>query len=423
MATQKLPEIYFDTRAGAYWLRIAPARFLLLEKRDITDHFAFAGMDVDGACGPLTNIKKALLVARLERWVDYAGPLAGHPCGLLVTSDGGRALVTSEARVIAPGAGPFPFIERFLEELFGDYDHQVTAVCNWLKAARESLLAHDFRPGQMLVLAGPSNCGKSLFQAFLTEFLGGRMAKPYRYMTGESNFNSDLAAAEHWAIEDEHGSTDIRTRRKFGTSLKEATVNRDLSVHAKGRQAVTLPTFRRLSLSVNDEAENLMILPPMDPSIVDKVMLLRCSKANVGGDRLRTWARITKELPAFVRYLNRSRINPDLECSRFGVRAYHNPQLVEQLQEISPEERLLNLVDEVIFGSKGRKDDEWQGSADELEKRLRGSEFAFAVDKLLGFHNACGTYLRRLAGHYPDRITSTKLTGKHRGRVVWRITR
>ena len=105
--------------------------------------------------------------------------------------------------------------------------------------------------------------------------LGGRAAKPTEYMSGRTPFNADLFAAEHLMIEDEYGSTDLRTRREFGARIKDITVNDVQSCHAKNRwQAISLRPFWRLSISLNDEPENLMVLPPVDESLSDKLMLL-----------------------------------------------------------------------------------------------------------------------------------------------------
>ena len=81
--------------------------------------------------------------------------------------------------------------------------------------------------------------------------------------------------AEHLVVEDNAASTDIRTRRNFGAFLKTITVNDDQPCFGKGREAVNLTPFWRLSISVNDEPENLMVLPPIDESIEDKLILLK----------------------------------------------------------------------------------------------------------------------------------------------------
>jgi energy-coupling factor transporter ATP-binding protein EcfA2 len=417
----KSPEIYFDSRSGTYWMKLTNLpRFLNLDGRNVKLHLMRNEFRIDPEDDfGLKDGDRVLTTAQLERWVDYAGPLAGHGIGLVSLTNGGRVLVTSAPCPVAPGKTDHcPALERFLLELFGP--SQVELVLYWLKCSLDSLSKRDFRPGQLLVLAGPSGCGKSLFQALVTQLLGGRSAKPYRYMTGDTQFNSDLAGAEHLVIEDENASADIRSRRKFGASIKEFTVNTELSVHAKGRQAITLPTYKRLTLSVNDEPENLMILPPMDSSLLDKVTLLKCTAATLPDDRAETWNTLTGQLPALARHLANIRIPAKYRDNRFGVKAYHHPDILEVLCAISPEQRLLNLIDEVLFTGRD-KPDEWEGSAEQLERQLRSPEagFGFAVDKLLYFASACGTYLARLASQQPDRFHQSR----SRGKTKWTINR
>lgn len=410
-----LPKLYFDTGRNGYWLEIAGSRFLFHSTQQATEELRHAGLYSGKVDTGLNPCEQALRVARLERYVDFAGPLAGHRCGVFQTADGRRVLVTSEPAGVferSKAEPDCPKLERFLDDLFGPV--QLPYVLGWLKCARASLMAGDFTPGQMLALAGESNCGKSFFQALVTEFLGGRMAKPYRYMTGQTAFNSDLAGAEHLMIEDECASTNIVVRRAFGTAIKDYTVNATQSIHAKGRPAVTLTTFKRITLSVNCEAENLAILPPLDSSLADKIILLKCSPAKLSEDRKVNWERLAGELPHLAAFLQRWRIPKAIACPRFGVQAYQNPELLETLNELSPEFRLLALIDHCLSVFP------WTGSAEQLEHELRDYErgsFRFSIERLLPYPSACGTYLGRLAAKLPDRVSSTRSKGKTRWRI------
>ncbi len=51
--------------------------------------------------------------------------------------------------------------------------------------------------------------------------------------------------------------------------------------HAKHREPLTLTPFWRLSISVNDEPENLMVLPPIDESLGDKMILLKARRTEM----------------------------------------------------------------------------------------------------------------------------------------------
>src|SRR5947199_8807639 len=90
---------------------------------------------------------------------------------------------------------------------------------------------------------------------------------------------------------------------------KNITVNDWQRCHAKNRVAIGLAPFWRLSVTVNDEPENLMVLPPIDDSIEDKLIILRAWKFPMPmptatlQQRKAFWKRLEQELPAFLHYL------------------------------------------------------------------------------------------------------------------------
>lgn len=392
-------------------------RWISLAAENTRLHLRNAGLSDGRPDKGLSETERALFQAQTECAVDYAGPLAGWRTGLHNMTNGVRALVTSEpdAGTFDIGRGKFKEPSEtllFLDRLVGA--EQLTYLLGWLQAAMESLRSSDFRASQLLGLAGPSGCGKSLCQAWITALLGGRAARPYRYMVGETAFNSDLAGAEHLVIEDDSASTDIRSRRKFGAAIKTFCVNQEMSVHAKGRQAVTLKTFRRLSCSVNDEPENLVIFPPLDDSLEDKLILLRCRNAVGDGRELKP--KLDHEVPAMRRWLAEFALPKKLGSERYGVRAFQSPQLVEILASVSHEERLLALIDAVVFTGKNAPE-EWQGTAEELESELLNSPHRQSADKLFYYPAACGSFLGRLAARRPDRVEGYRTSKKR----MWMI--
>lgn len=289
----------------------------------------------------------------------------------------------------------------------------------------ESLRSSVPRHGQALTLAGPIKCGKSLLQGLLTEIFGGRAAKPYRYMTGKSDFNADLFGCEHLMIEDECASTDMPSRKKFAAQIKAFTVNTTQSCHAKGRQALSLKPFWRLSISLNDSAEDLMVLPPIDEVSSDKIIILKARQADMpmptetAAQQSAFWDTLVGELPAFLAFLESWNIPPDLRCERFGIKSFKHPELLEALGELASEARLLRLIDEVIFApgwpgswfldsKKAERISSWVGTADRLERVLLDSEFKQAATKLLYWANATGTLLGILARDQPTRVRSCR---------------
>jgi hypothetical protein len=306
-------------------------------------------------------------------------------------------------------------MQQFVTNLFGE--KQLPFVKGWIKVAFDCLRTGRRQPGQVLVMAGEHKCGKSLFQMVLTEILGGRAAKPHRYMSGETPFNRDLFGAEHLIIEDEEASTDIRARRNFGTSIKGFTVNKIQSCHGKNREALSLTPFWRLSVSVNNETENLMILPPFDESICDKIILLKANYhglpvSTLGQDGL--WNQLTAELPAFLwNICFEWEIPSELKCDRFGIVHHHDEALLEAIEATSPEVKLLALIDQA-FNWKDLGEGGFEGTAEELQTKLIISNPDGQAKALLYWTNACGSYLGRLAKKHPGRVIEKRTNSQRR---------
>lgn len=413
--------VFFDVRDSSYWYRIRK-RFIKLGARDIKLHLRRSGLSEVEWIDGLRELDWPLWDAQTNKQVDYAGPLAGHRVGSFKCESGRVLLVTEEAPGLWDPLPKKPKLPRwfigFIKELLPD--EQWLHFCHWLRFALVSLREGDFRPGQMVVLAGPSQCGKSLLQYIITHVLGGRAASPFRYLMGETQFNNDFTGAEHWAIEDPSSSTDVRTRRAFGARLKEATVNRDFPVHPKGKDAMLLKLFRRVTLSVNDEPENLSVIPPLDRSILEKMFLFKCSPATVGSDRKKIEATVRAEVPLIRAWLLQrlGELPKEFHDNRFGVLHWAHPELLAELSDMSPESRLLALIDHVLF-EQDKSDDPVPFIVPmlELEKRLRSSAFSFQVEKLLHYSTACGVYLSRLAKSHPSRVSKR---GKD-GATLWQI--
>ena len=352
--------------------------------------------------------------------VAYAGRLAGIKTGCYIMN-GKRILVTSDPVIIKSEAGTWPMIESISNQLFsgGEID-QRPYIYGWLKMGRKAVLEAFPMPGQALVLAGPRNAGKNLFQDIITELLGGRAEKPYRYMVGKSEFNGDLFGAEHLCIADEVPFYDMPSRRVFGSKIKDICVNSLQSCHGKHKEALTLYPIWRLSISVNDEAENLVMLPPLEDSIEDKIMLLKVEqavmpmKSDSPRCRVEFWDGIRAEIPSFAKFIENYEIPENLQESRFGIKAYQHPDLVEILKEMTHENRLMALMEIIVIPENGT----WKGTLEELETALlEDSTFKRQIEKLLYYPTALMTYLRRLHKSMPERVKKLK----HGGKNLWEL--
>jgi len=237
-------------------------------------------------------------------------------------------------------------------------------------------------------------------------------------MTGATDFNAELFAAEHLMIEDECAGTDIRARRTFGAQLKSVTVNTVQKCHQKNRTALSLEPLWRVTITVNDEPENLMVLPPIDDSLEDKLILLRANRLPMPmptaslEDRKAFEATLLAELPAFCAFLDGWQIPTELVSQRFGITHFHHPELLDAIDALAPETRLLQLIESNCF----QKDRVWTGTAADLETELtaHGSASAYEARRLLSFTTACGTYLGRLASKKPKQVVKERTANSRR---------
>jgi hypothetical protein len=413
-------ECYYDASKKTYWTRNAHDEWHELTQSNLKLLLRSHGYATDAFAKNDLNLAEAkILKITQENGVHFAGPLAGYPSGIHEVA-GNRVLVTRGPKLIEPVRGASPTLRDFFRQLLGK---QWPTFYGWLKSARQSLMSGaPWRPGQALAIAGPAGCGKSLCQNLITEMLGGRIGKPYRYMAGLTTFNADLLAAEHLMIEDDPSSFDIRTRKFFGSQLKIMTVNRTQSHHSKGRDAITLTPYSRISITLNDEPDSLMVLPPIDDDLADKIILLKADVVTFpykeGDDKgyRRYWSTLIDELPAFLYNLDRWEIPPAIRDKRFGVKAFHNEELLGKLDSQSPENHLWEMIE--VAGIVSKNGGWWRGSARELRVSLVQVLGPAEVDSALKFKTAAGTYLERLSKKRPDEVQ--KLSSNH-GNAVWQI--
>ncbi len=416
-------EFYYEKHSKEYLIRNQRMSWMSLAEGQFKQELAHRGFATSKKKDENVSEATAFIInLRDTKDIDYAGPLAGYSAGFY-EMNGYRVLVTESPQIIQPVAGEWPTIKKLIQGLLFDENYaQQLYLFGWIKLAYESLCAEHRRPGQALVICGPHDCGKSLLQLVITQIFGGRAAKPYSYMTAGTDFNGELFTAEHLVIEDEPAGNDLRMRRSFGAQIKQITGCDTQRCHAKHQQAITLTPFWRLSVTLNNEAENLMVLPPIDDSIEDKMILLKASSnpmpmpAGTTAERSAFWGKLMAELPCFLDYLCKWQIPDELKQDRYGISFFHHPALLREIDALSPEFRLLNIINKDVFNTELAC--AWTGTAEDLEVFLttKGA-FQYETRKLLSWNNACGTYLGRLAKKYPARFIK-KHTEKN---YIWTI--
>lgn len=413
-AERGLPPVYFDADASRYIRQADDGQWITENETQCKATLAVKfHVSRKAEVGQVSDADRLCVTIRSRHNVSYAGPLAGWRGGIY--EEGGRRMIVTDSpptldadKAFGQEVRPPKLLAGIFRTLFGGDRRQAQTFLSWLAVARRCLDAQTFRPGQVLVLCGAANCGKSLLQHIITQVVGGRAANPFQYMSGDTTFNADLVGAEHLMMEDVRSTSDIRSRREFGSQIKTITACDAQRVHAKGRDALTLRPFWRASLSINDEPENLAVLPPLDDSILDKLILLKCQPAVIPmptgttEERAALWAALMAEMRGLVEFLRSWQIPEEIVASRYGVSPYCHQHYKEALDDMNPETLLMQLIERHMASMNM---DEWLATATDVRASLiEDHATCYDARSLLQGPKSCGTYLGRLARRFPDRV-------------------
>ena len=408
----KPPQVFYD--GSGYYLD-NQKEYIPINEASTKRHLRNFGMERD-------EIEEALCNIQTKNFIGFAGPLAGKNRGIHETN-GQKVLAINSPEIIQSKKSDFPNLKAVIEGLLGPDSIQVPIFYGWLKVARAGLLSGERSPGQVLALAGKAGCGKSLLIDLLEQLLGGRRANPYKFFTGRTGFNADLAGAELLAIDDDAGSTDIRARKALGAAIKANLFAGAVSIEGKYRTAFSFKPFWRMVMALNDEPEELLLLPPInDNDIADKITLFKCQHFNfpqgieTETEKAAFFNRMVSEMPGFLDFLEQWEIPEELKERRCGVIHYHEPSLMESLGSLAPEAALRGLIDQANdYGSLPLP---WDGTAAELKAILYSCEITRRdSDKLLGsWLPSTGTYLGKLCGQGVEKLKV------NRGNQRWHIS-
>lgn len=420
-------EIAFTPKPKQYLWKESGDTWTVRDQKDTMLHLRFHGLDSARAKGEtVSDVEKALVHIHTHNRINLALPLGGHLGGTMEW--GGRTiLVTEGCSPTKAKIGNWKNLHKWMVHLLGG-ERQLAHHLGWWQWARKSIFRTNQPPlpGHIPIYIGKSGTGKSFLQKITSQLLGGRQGRPFAYMTGQTSFNADLFESDHLAIDDDFSNSAGNARREFGAKLKELSVAGQQWYHGKFVQAMTLRPKWRVSISMNDEREYRNVLPPMDPSILEKVMLFRCADAPWFPVDLKDdnnwdeWDQmIADELPGLAWTIDNHTIPEDLQLPRYGVKPWHDPELLKEEAEESEEVVFLGCLQHDLPTVMEPGVQFWEGTSLDLERLLTGNEMPSSVRmrKLCSWSKAVGTYLGRLARRYPTAITRRRISGK----TKWRI--
>lgn len=340
------PEIYFDSGRRLYlWRSPDTGRLCELNESQVRAvlhrvHGLFPKADTKGG---ESQIDKELRETFCYRSVDAVCPLAGYTGGVHVLGDT-TVLVPNHVDELPKEEGEFPIIHGIMERAFKfDDTPQLDVIYTWMKLYLQALRKQWRQTGQMLVLAGPKSAGKStMVQTVIAPLFTGRVGftpSPFNWMMKATRFNDNLAGARLLVIDDEDTKNlDVRAKNALHSAIKKLVASPTMDIEGKYKKPFTIERFNRLVATVNDEPDQLRMIPAMDESCQDKVIVLKVapipeSSVAYGEKWHEMQAAIQLELPKFRRWLEDEYNPPNgLLTGRHGLVSYKHPALIQQFE-------------------------------------------------------------------------------------------
>jgi hypothetical protein len=409
-------DIFYDAPAGKYLVKIGRSYFVHGRKGPVITglvrHYA-------NKIAKPTEVQAAAVAAiqarELDGGVQWTGTIAGHKQGLATDANGMPILITSEANPPEPMPGEAKLISELITSAFTDTT-ATTVFMSWLAGRYKCVRDHVHIPSPMMVLAGEVNSGKSLLAWIVAQVLGGRTANPYSSWAGGMLWNDDLVGSELLLVDDCIGSTEIRARRNFGASFKEAIYPHVVQLRKRNASSVSVRPVWCVLVCCNDTPESLQIIPPLDADLSDKVALLHVTGLKPPVDtstpegRKELQAMIRQELPAFAAELLTWETPEDLRDTRSGVKAWRDPALTEAVEAHSPAKRLEAILETALQHRGIWHDIPNDLTAAEIEARLLDPQSPVKEQArgLFTWHGACGSALSRLARAGSEYVEASK---------------
>ncbi len=366
--------IYYDGKA--YWRQNGPGKWCPYNKEDTAAHLHISrGLSTNKPKGASSDVDRALEHVRHWAGVIGAAPFVFRPPGIMTLTGDQRVLNTFTRRVVCPApepvvwgpTGQMPFLSEYIGGFF-DPAEQLDFFLAWLQRFYQSAHELKIESGQNIFIAGPPGIGKTLLSTQVIAKLVGGHAAAENYLMGKTDFNSQLFETALWTVDDTSANDDLQAHKKFSTIVKRMAANTTFEYHAKFQVPCQVRWQGRVVVTCNTDEESIRIIPDLDVSILDKIMIFRAA------DRLLNFppsreleATIEKELPYLARFiLDFKAPQHVVGASRFGILSYHEQSLVKVAKHSSRSNSFLEILEDWKKDYFAEHKDDWQGTAYQL---------------------------------------------------------
>lgn len=244
----------------------------------------------------------------------------------------------------------FPFLGEFFDGLFSSHFERDLVLAWW---KRSYIGALNFKPkrGQVLLIAGPQACGKSLFNVkMLAPSLGGGIDSADYYVNG-GTFNDIFYNYGLHMVDDAEPGSKPGAQKAMAARLKKTAASSSISVNGKNRDIKQIEWIGRVCITMNNDVESLKATPEIQDSLEDKLIAVQAvaptGLLDLESDIIE--AKIKEELPHLLQWLLDWTPPKAVQGKdRYGVKHYCNLKLRQDMESGSSDEVFLERLNVYI---------------------------------------------------------------------------
>lgn len=407
--------IYYDGRE--YWQLDERGRWSGFSGQQIARRMNVQfGLSTESRRGAASEVASAMTSIESCKKVDGAFPCLFSEKD--VVEDGNRTYLNiSRAKCIRAGdtvrqwGEGFPWLAAYIDGLFDQQQKEV--FLSWLAHFYNNARTHTPRKGHALFVAGPVSAGKTFLSQRVVGGLVGGFSDASAYLLGKTDFNEELFYDAIWGVDDAVAGSDPKRHAHYSQMVKKFVANPHQTFHPKFKKAVTFRYQGRLIVTLNLDEESVSMLPSLDHSILDKLIILKA--ANPGTSFKGAEETVRDELPAFAEFIARWQTpvwltTREHECNRFGHDAFAHPELLATAADNSSSVGMRELLEKWrVLHFRGVKADTWTGTVTELQSELQDTEsLAKLADRVAYSRNHFGQQLKALQRQGTDWISDKR---------------
>lgn len=349
----------------------------------------------------VSEMEKVLIHIQNNRYVSAAVPMLFKK-ETIVSYNGNDYLNISTKKAMAPAedgdVAKFPWIHDFLYKgLDGEQDGipAYEYFIGWFKRFWQTSYQENPQPGQSIILAGDAHTGKTFFNRCVIGFALGGSITAEDILLQRTKFNRQAAHNALWRCDDAISEGDSRTKQVLANSLKAMAANPTVLYQPKFVDTTELPFMGRVFLTCNTDPESLKILPYLDGTIKDKLMMFRMKEGyrpHFFGTNGENEARVLQELPHFLKWVLDYEVRPEIldkKSPRFGVKSFHHKTLVAEANSEQPESLMAELIHLAMIIRRGdsKKGEILKLTSTELARSIEDAQQGRSLQQIGGVRN------------------------------------